>query len=81
MSKQLQTSLLGTQIPPTNWKLQSNPYSRQTSGMKQQVYFNVEETAKLANQSEARPGEYQAAVGNSGPVLGWVFLSGGIATS
>lgn len=49
--------------------------------MKQQVYFNVEETAKHANQSEARPGEYQAAVGNSGPVLGWVFLSGGIATS
>lgn len=42
--------------------------------MKQQVYFNVEETAKHANQSEARPGEYQAAVGNSGPVLGWVFL-------
>lgn len=49
--------------------------------MKQQVYFNVEETAKHANQSEARPGEYQAAVGNSGPVLGWVFLSGGKLSS
>jgi hypothetical protein len=49
--------------------------------MNQQLKFNPEETARLANQLEERPRKQQAARGTSQAILGQVSINGGIITS
>jgi hypothetical protein len=64
-----------------NRQLQSSPFSKQTAGTNQQLYFNPEETSRLANWSEVRLQKWQAATGTLRAPLGWVSLNGSIITN